>query len=576
MMTLKNTVKVLDCTIRDGGYINNWRFDKDLVRDVYRAVSKSGIDYFEIGFRGTEKYFDREKFGIWRFSSEEDIAETCNGIHGPKLSIMADFGKIDADDFLHRDESIISLVRLAAHKDKMGAALDFLQKVKEKGYETSLQAMGYSNYSDDEKRELLKMLGDADIDFIYVADSYGSIYPDQIRGMIEPFMELKTGVEVGFHPHNSLQMAFANTIEAIKCGVHIVDSSIYGMGRGAGNLPTEIILAYLQKMIPDKFNTIPVLDCIDRFFISMQKEFGWGYQLSYMLSGYFDCHPTYSQKLVDLREYTVEDIWRAFNLIKKKNPVGFSQELLSEIINMGITGESLASPGIKDNEEMPVSAGILHKTDVPYVNRHEGRTFLILANGPNLKNYSEQIHAFIDKYNPVVMGSNYLGGLFVPHYHAFSNKRRFESYINSVSPESVLMIGEHIPEEMIAEYTGREHETIYYIDSLKNDFDIINGVIQCNCRTISVLLIGVAVAMGADRIFAAGMDGYLMDSNNEVLFYDEKESKKDKDLIMDMHRWNSKFISQINEYFIHLGKEGIHILTPTSYTKFYKGINNYI
>lgn len=576
MTTLKNAVKILDCTVRDGGYINNWRFDKDLVREVYRAVSKSGIDYFEIGFRGTEKYFDREKFGLWRFSSDEDIAGVCNGIHGPKLSIMADFGKIDTDDFLPKDESIISLVRLAAHKNRMQDALDFLEKVKGKGYETSLQAMGYSNYSDDEKRELLKMLEDADIDFIYIADSYGSIYPDQINGMIEPFIELKTGVEVGFHPHNSLQMAFANTIEAIKCGVHIVDSSIYGMGRGAGNLPTEIILVYLQKLIPDKFNTISVLNCIDRFFISMQKEFGWGYQLPYMLSGFFDCHPSYSQKLISRREYTIEDIWRAFNYIKKMNPVGFSEDLLTEIINMGITEESLASPGIKEKEEKPAGTGIAHKTDVPYVNRHKGRTFLILANGPNLKNYSEQIHAFIDKYNPVVMGSNYLGGLFVPDYHAFSNKRRFVSYINSVSPESGLMIGEHIPEEMIAEYTGREYETIYYIDSLKNDFDIINGVIQCNCRTISVLLIGVSIVMGAERIFTAGMDGYLMDSNNEVLFYNEKESKKDKDLILDMHRWNSKFISQINEYFIRLGKEGLHILTPTSYTKFYKGINNYI
>lgn len=576
MMMLKNTVKLLDCTIRDGGYINNWRFDKDLVREVYRAVSKSGIDYFEIGFRGTEKYFDRERFGIWRFSNDEDIAVTCNGIHGPKLSIMADHGKIDLNDFLPKDDSIISLVRLAAHKDGMKDALTFLERIKKKGYETSLQAMGYSNYSDYEKRELLKMLGDAVIDFIYIADSYGSIYPEQIRGMIEPFMELKTGFEVGFHPHNSLQMAFANTIEAIKCGVHIVDCSIYGMGRGAGNLPTEIILAYLQKLIPDKYNTIPVLDCIDRFFISMQNEFGWGYQLPYMLSGLFDCHPTYSQKLISRREYTIEDIWRAFNYIKKMNPVGFSENLLTEIINMGVSGESLESIGIKENEEKPDGTSIAHNTDVPYLNRHKDRTFLVLANGPNLKNYSEQIHAFINKYNPVVMGSNYLGGLFVPDYHAFSNKRRFVSYVNSVSPESRLLIGEHIQEDMIAEYTGREYENIYYVDSLMNDFDVINGVIQCNCRTISVLLLGVSIVMGADRVFAAGMDGYLIDSNNEVLFYNEKESKKDKELILDMHRWNSKFISQINEYLIRLGKEGLHILTPTSYTKFYKGINNYI
>lgn len=569
----KDTVKILDCTVRDGGYINNWCFDKDMVREIYRAVSKSGIDYFEIGFRGTEKYFDKKQFGIWRFSTEKDITGICEGIHGPMLSIMADYGKIDIDDFILKDDSIVSLVRLAAHKNKMRDALDFLEKIKAKGYETSIQAMGYSSYSEAEKRDLHKMIEDVDLDFVYIADSYGSIYPDQIRDMIEPFLELRTRVRVGFHPHNSLQMAFANSIEAIKCGVHIIDSSIYGMGRGAGNLPTEIILTYLQKMVPDKFNTIPILNCIDRFFISMQKELGWGYQLPYMLSGFFDCHPSYSQKLVNLREYTIEDIWRALNLIKKKNHVGFSQELLSEIISIGITGGNFAQP---DKKAVSWKKSFTEKPHVTYIDRHKGKTFLVLANGPNLKKYENQIWAFIDKYDPVVLGANFLGGMFKPHYHAFSNKRRFVSYIESVSGESKLLISQHIEKDMISDYTDRDYEAIYYLDSLNNDFDIVDGVIQCNCRTISVLLLGVAIVMGADRIFAAGMDGYLLDSNNEVLFYNEKESKHDKELITDMHRWNLKFIEEINDFFINLGKEGIHIITPTSFSKFYKGINNYL
>jgi 4-hydroxy 2-oxovalerate aldolase len=295
-----------------------------------------------------------------------------------------------------------------------------------------------------------------------------------------------------------------------------------------------------------------------------------------MLSGFFDCHPTYSKKLINLREYTIEDIWRALNLIKKKDPVGFSQELLSEVINMGITEDSIEQPDIEDKKVVSSSESHTGRLDVTYSGRHQGKTFLVLANGPNLKNYSAQIKAFIDKHNPIVLGANYLGDIVVPQYHAFSNKRRFESYIKSVSDVSRLLISQHIHEDMMRDYTDRDYETLYYIDTLNNNFDIVDGVIQCNCRTISVLLLGVAIVMGADRIFAAGMDGYILDSNNEVLFYDEKESKHDKGLIMEMHRWNSKFIEQINDHFINLGKEGIHILTPTSYGKFYKGINNYI
>lgn len=563
--------EILDCTIRDGGYLNNWHFDKKLVREVYRALSKCGVDFVEIGYKGTKEYFSPDEYGLWRFSFEDDICEVASNIKGARLAIMADYGKIKAEDFCRCQDSLIDLVRVAAHKDDLEEAAGLLGKIKEKGFSVALNAMGYSNYSRDEQSALLGLIKDAELDYFYVVDSYGSLFPHQIEPIFEPLLNIEN-VKVGFHPHNNLQMAFANTLEAIRCGVHIIDSTIYGMGRAAGNLPTEVIIAYLEKEKKDRYNSIPLLNIIDRYFINLQNENKWGYQLPYMLSGMFSCHPNYAKGLVDYREYTIEDIYKALDCIRQKNSVGFSRALLDNLIGEGIIGGILeAETGGKAALKTTGDS-----SEVSYINRHQGRDFLILANGPTLKEYQPKIEKLIEKYDFVTLGANYLAGLFKPDYHAFNNKRRFVSYIDTVAKESKLLIGQYISDEMIAEYTERDYEKIHYLNLLNADFGIDEGVITTNCRTISVLLLGIAIVMGAKRIFCVGMDGYKDLEKGSLLFYDEKDEKEDQQMIIERHRWCQRFLGQIDEYLHAKGKEGIHILTPTSYKSFYKGIENYI
>lgn len=571
--------QILDCTIRDGGYLNDWYFDKQLVREVYRALSKSGVDFIEIGFRGTEKYFDKDSYGLWRFSEEEVIREVTANIKGAKLALMADFGKVGLDDFCNADESAVGMVRVAAHKDKAGDAIALLEKIREKGYLVSLNAMGYANYSEAERKELIKAVRQSELDYVYVADSYASMFPDQIRSTFEPLLEI-SHIKVGFHPHNNLQMAFANSLEAINCGVHIIDSTIYGMGRAAGNLPTEILISYMEKKNPDKYNSVPVLNIIDRYFVGLKEQDKWGYQLPYMLSSMFQCHPNYAKTLVDYKEYTIEDIWKALEYINAQEPVGFSKALLDNLISEGVIGH-IEKTNDKSSSKVifrGAKCGVLSEhPKVPYINRHKGRDFLIMANGPSLKKYNSQINKFITKYDPIILGANFMGGLFKPHYHAFNNKRRFTTYVNTVNHESKLFIGQYIPDEMIREYTDSEYEKFFYVDTLNNDFDINEGVVSANCRTISVLLMGVAMVMGGKRIFCVGMDGYMgKKSVSDFHFYKEADEKEDQSLIVERHRWNQKFIEQIDKYLIERGLEGIHILTPTSYKSFYKGVENYI
>jgi len=563
---MKESVKIhiLDCTIRDGGYVNNWQFDKTMVRETYRALSKSGVDFAEIGFRGTAKHFDPKIYGHWRFTTEEMLQEITNGIEGCKISIMGDYGKIDLEDFENRDNSMVDMVRIAVHKDNVFNAIGMLEKLKGKGYLVSLQAMGFTGYTEEEKSQLRKALKQSALDYFYIADSYGSIIPEEIEALFEPFQELET-VKLGFHPHNSLQMAFANTLEAIKIGVNIVDASIYGMGRGAGNLPTEVLLAYLVVRGNRKYNVIPILNTVDRYFIDIMKDTPWGYQLPYMISGMFKCHPYYAAELVKRREYSIDDVWRVLEIIEEMNPTGFDQNIIDSLIKKGAVS---VLNEVKSDEEF-------HQ--VPYIDRHAGKDFLILANGPTLKNCRDRIQAFIEKYDPVVCGANYLAGFFEPQYHAFNSKKRFVEYVKSVSSRSKLLVGENITKDMISDYASGEYETLYFRDTLDADFDIKDGRIQANCRTISVLLIALAIVMGAKRIFVAGMDGYLDKKvMKQSLFYDEKVEIDDHKLRIERHKWNERFLRQINDYFERMGREGIHIITPTSHSSFYKSIENYL
>ena len=577
-----STFQTLDCTIRDGGYVNNWQFDVVIAREVYRASSKAGIDIVEIGCRGSEKYFDPNTFGLWRFSSDEQIRSAIQGIEGPQIAVMADFGKIDVSDFDDRKNSPVDLVRVAAHKNKIKDAINFLYSIKKKGYAVSLQAMAYATYSEKERKQLLHALKDTFLDYFYIADSYGSMLPNQIAELFDPFLTLG-GFKTGFHAHNGLQMAFANTLEAMRCGVHIADCSFYGVGRGAGNLPSEILVSYLENKNHLKYNVIPILSVIDEFFITLYEENKWGYQLSYMLSGMFQVHPEFAKKLVEFREYSIGEIRDALSYIRKSNPVGYSDDLLKKIITEGLIGSlHLQKQSVSVDADKKLVKGTQKAKAFPvkvsYADRHSNQDFLILANGPTLTSHKNKIESFIAKFDPIILGANYIGGLFTPHYHAFNNIKRFVKFVAEVDASSKLLIGQNIEDEFIREHTQRAYETIYFHDILNADFDIKNGVIQSNCRTISILLLGVALVMGAKRIFSVGMDGYLgLDPHKSFHFYDEREDQiMDKGFFKERHYWCQNFLEQIDRYLISAGREGLHILTPTTYSKFYKGIENYI
>src|SRR5512135_1368736 len=287
-------IKVLDCTIRDGGLVNNWRFDDNLVRKVFQSLAKAGVDYMEIGYKSSEKYFSRDENGSWKFCSEEDLKRIVGDNETDlKLAAMADIGRVDYHDIPEKKDSVLDMIRVACYAKEMDKGISLAHHCMEKGYETTINLMAVSKVIERDLDEALDDLSKSKVPVVYVVDSFGSMYSEQIHFLAKKYFEALPGKELGIHTHNNQQLAFANTIEAIIAGINRIDATIYGMGRGAGNCPLELLLSFLKN---PKFDIRPIFEVIQEMLIPLKSEIEWGYHIPYMITGVRNEHPRSGMK----------------------------------------------------------------------------------------------------------------------------------------------------------------------------------------------------------------------------------------------------------------------------------------
>ena len=292
LLTVREDVRVLDATIRDGGLVNDFYFTDEFVKALYEMNVKAGIDYMELGYRADKEQFDVNKFGKWKFCNEDDIrAIVGDNDTNLKLSIMADVGRCDyKNDIIQRSDSAIDLVRVATYINTMPEAIAMIEDAHNKGYETTCNIMAISNAQEADVKYALELLGKTPVDAIYIVDSYGSLYPEQIRRISETYLEIadKYGKKIGMHAHNNQQCAFANTIESLATGVSFLDATVCGMGRGAGNCALEAIVGFLKN---PNYKLGPILKFMEKYMVEMKEKCVWGYDIPYLLTGLTDQHP---------------------------------------------------------------------------------------------------------------------------------------------------------------------------------------------------------------------------------------------------------------------------------------------
>jgi 4-hydroxy 2-oxovalerate aldolase len=285
----RKDVKVLDCTVRDGGLMNNWQFSDDFVRAVYKACVEAGIDYMEIGYKSSEFAFSREEVGPWKFCDEEDLRRVVGDNHtSVKLSAMADIGRIDPKDILPASESVLDMIRVACYVHQVDKAIVLAQDCMNKGYETCINLMAVSKVNEMDLDEALQDIAKTSVPIIYIVDSFGSMYSQKIQHLVEKYKKALPGKTLGIHAHNNMQLAMSNTITALLSDVNMLDATLLGMGRGAGNCPMEILIAFLKN---PQYRLLPLLDVIQNYIHPLQKDIPWGYHVPYLITGALNEHP---------------------------------------------------------------------------------------------------------------------------------------------------------------------------------------------------------------------------------------------------------------------------------------------
>lgn len=300
LVSFRPDIKVVDCTLRDGGLVNNFEFSDEFVKDLYQTNIKAGVDYMEFGYKASKEIFNPKEFGKWKFCDEKDIrAIVGDNKTSMKISVMADVGRTDyKKDILNRKDSVVDLVRVATYINTIPAAIAMLEDAKAKGYETTVNVMAISKVSDSDLNEGLELLAQSSTDAIYLVDSFGAFYPEQIERLCDKYLNIATkyNKQAGMHAHNNQQLAFANTIEALSRGVSYLDATVCGMGRGAGNCNMELLLSFLRN---PKYDKIPIMKFVEKHMLKL-KEDGvvWGYDIPYLLTGSLNSHPSSAIKFI--------------------------------------------------------------------------------------------------------------------------------------------------------------------------------------------------------------------------------------------------------------------------------------
>lgn len=294
-ITYRPELKVLDCTIRDGGLINNHLFTDEVVRAVYDTCIEAGIDYMEVGYKNSPRLFPKEEYGAWRHCDEADLNRMFPAHDaektGLKLCAMADAEKSDfREQIVPREESVLDMIRVAFYAHQVADAVEMIDYCDSLGYETCANLMAVSNVKEVEIDTVLEAIAPTPADVMVIVDSFGYLYREQIDRLYKKYAKAMadTGKEIGIHAHNNQQLAFANTIEAIILGSNRADATMAGLGRGAGNCPMELLLGFLRN---PKFHLRPIVKLLQDHILPLRKTVDWGPSVPYNLTGQMNLHP---------------------------------------------------------------------------------------------------------------------------------------------------------------------------------------------------------------------------------------------------------------------------------------------
>ena len=494
---------LLDCTLRDGGYYNNWDFSQDLIVEYLAAMNAASVDYVELGFRS----FDANGFKGACAYTTDDFIRGLQIPDGLLVGVMVNAaellkhpeGPVNAVKLLFdsSEKSPVSLVRLACHLHEFKDSLLACEWLKRAGYKVGINLMQIADCPDSEIERIGELASNYSLNALYFADSMGSMNPERTAEVIQILRRHWHG-EMGVHTHDNMGLAVANSLRAINEGVTWVDCTVTGMGRGPGNAQTEYMVIELEKITGKKINLSPLLALIRQYFGPMQIKYGWGKNPYYYLAGQFGIHPTYIQEMLSDARYGEAEILSVIEYLSNVGGKKFTTEMLDAGRQM-YGGESIGSW---------VPAQMI-----------EGREVLVIGAGSGVIKHRQALQQFIRKTKPFVIAlntqSNVDADLIDIRAACYPVRLLADCDKYKALPQPLVVPATRLQSTVI-EALGSIKMLDFGLEVRPNVFEFgVNSAVVPSSLVIAYVL-AIATSGKATRILLAGFDGYGSDDARTI------------------------------------------------------------
>lgn len=526
-------IKLLDCTLRDGGYINDWNFGHNNLINIFERLVDANIDIIEIGFLDERRAFDPNRSIM---PDTDSVAEIYEGLDRRQAMVvgMIDYGTCSLENIKPCSQSFLDGIRVIFKKHLRKPALDFCAQLKKLGYKVFAQLVSVTSYSDEEMLDLIYLANEVKPYAVSMVDTYGLMHQNNLMHYFKLLNDnLSPEIGLGYHAHNNFQMGYANCITMLSNEINrtmIVDGSIYGMGKSAGNAPLELIAMHMNHSLGKNYHISQILEAIDANISQFYQPAAWGYNMFYFLAASNDCHPNYVAYLMNKRTLSVKSINRLLGKLAGEKKLLYDQDYIEKMYVQYQRKEINDDGTVKKLKELL-----------------SNKKILLLGPGKSVQNEKEKIQAFIKETSPVIISINYIPSSLKPDYVFITNSKRYVQQATSLSRGSYTTIA-------TSNVTCANGEFDFVLNAaplLDLDADVIDNSF--------VMMLKALVRLGVKGVTLAGFDGYSDKGTNYMHANMEYDFSKQK--INYLNNYTVNFLESYKEHI------SVTFLTKSRYNK---------
>ena len=519
---------ILDCTLRDGGYINEWNFGEKEIGSIIEKLDKASVDFVECGFLTNSKYDANYSLFEKPDQIKKFLKQNMNAI--PVAMIALGEKEISYDDLPVCDGESIKGIRLTFHKNDIEKAKQYSYDIMKKGYLLFVQPVGIISYTDKELLDLLEIVNEMNPFAFYIVDTLGTMHENELMQYFYLIdKNLNKEIKVGFHSHNNLQLSFSNAqalLRVYSLRDVIIDASVLGMGRGAGNLCTELITQYINESNGYRYDVFPLLEIVDKYLEKIKRDKPWGYSIPYFIAAINQCHPNYATFFMNKQTININDIEKIILCIKKEKRAIFDREYVSRLY------DEYQENDVDDGQIISELTEIL-----------QNKNLLLLAPGKSLITQEDKIRQYIQEKSPFVISINVCSEIYKEDALFISNKKRFKKL-------DELQHGLLIATSNIRDAVKQTRYIVNYSSYTNADKDISDDS--------GTMLLNLLARCGVNEVTLAGFDGYKI-AGLDNYFSSDACLQCDKEIYEVKNKKVGEYIRKMREKMV------ISFLTKTNY-----------